>query len=54
MFTEDFLEMDAFYSIIPEIESCLEDGILCGQYPFVMTSFIKLTLVHSWLGDYFV
>jgi len=32
MFTGDFREMDAFYSVIPQIESCLEDGILCGQY----------------------
>lgn len=44
MFTEDFREMDAFYYIIPQIESCLEDGILCGQYPIVMTSFIQMNL----------
>jgi hypothetical protein len=44
MFTEDFREMDAFYSIIPQIESCLEDGILYGQYAIVMTSFIQMNL----------
>ena len=36
--------MDAVYYVIPQIESCLEDGILCGQYAIVMTSFIQMNL----------
>lgn len=44
MFTGDFWEMDAVDSVISQIESCLEDGILCGQYAIVMTSIIQMSL----------